>query len=393
MSKVAAVPWIERFPPTPRARVEHRVRSWIDRGRLAVGQEIPSETKLANELSVARGTVRSALKRLEAEGLLECSQGRTRRVKSGPPVALSRSLLSRVFVVLAPPVRDDPRHRQSGWSEWITQGVIQALRARSLHVLTLDPTEVRPAELSGLMQQTPAGVLVPEVFRGLCADPAAGLPLLSRLRDAGVPAVAYGGDPRLAPFNRVVSDHEAGAYALTRYLVQSGRRRPLMLIEQPGQTYWLTARRSGYERAMREAGLEPVPPLTMPPFPAEREPSAEFFDSVSRYVMGHLYEHLAGTQPVDAILAMSDGKVFPIARACELLGKRVHEDVAVVGYDNYWQDSWERAYTELSPLATIDKQNFEMGRQMVELLLDRADSDSIEAAQTRVVPPRLVLNS
>ncbi len=384
-------PLVEKL--SPRGRAESNIRRWIQVGELRQGEALPSENVLAQRLQVARGTVRAALKRLQDEGFIDCTQGRIRRVAEKDGLKLDHGLMRRTVLLLAPSLDRDPRHPQSGWPEWLTQGAMHALRALGLHVLTLNPADLTAEEIEPLLMQSPFGVVVPEVFRRLQADPAAGLPVLKRMREAGLPSVAYGGDPRLEPFDRVTSDHALGSYRLTQHLLEQGRRRPMMLIEKPGTSYWLQARIAGYERAMREAGLNPLPPLVMPAFPAEREPDGEFFESVSRYVAGYLLEVMAGNKPIDAILSMSDGKTYPITRACQLLGRRVHDDVAVVGYDNYWADSWERQFIDAKPLATVDKKNFEMGQEMIRLLVARAEGKLPDAPQTRVVEPKLVANT
>jgi DNA-binding GntR family transcriptional regulator len=59
-----------------------RVR--IHEGELAAGAMVPSELTLAEQLSVARGTVRSALALLVDEGMIEIVPGQGRRVVGKP---------------------------------------------------------------------------------------------------------------------------------------------------------------------------------------------------------------------------------------------------------------------------------------------------------------------
>ena len=371
----------------PRARAIRGLKDWISSGVLAPGSPLPAERALSEKLDVPRATVRRAIQVLESEGLIRSTDGLTRMVADADD-ARHAGVMKKTVIVLAPSAEQDPRHIQPGWTDRITQGILDAVRGRGLHAMLLNPSELGVAEMYQIADDRPKGVLIPEVFRGLHADPTAGVPLLKRLKAKGVPAVVYGGDPRLAPFNRVMSDHTAGARAVTRWLLDQGRRRPLLLVEKTQQSYWVADRRRGYASAMDKAGLEPHV-LEIPAFPDERTPDHEFFETVSRYVAGCLLEVIKDTDPIDAIVAMSDGKVFPIVRALQLLGKRVHDEVAVVGYDNYWGDSWEREFIDAAPLATIDKQNFEMGRAMVELLLDRCDKPHAEPI-SRVIQPRLV---
>ena len=64
------------------ARLADELRRRIDSGDLARGAKAPSEAELAEEFSVARGTVRQALESLASEGLLTTVPGRGRFVSS-----------------------------------------------------------------------------------------------------------------------------------------------------------------------------------------------------------------------------------------------------------------------------------------------------------------------
>jgi DNA-binding GntR family transcriptional regulator len=79
--------------PTPTAplymRIQEMLRTQIASGRLATGQQLPSETELAESFETTRTTVRQALAQLTFEGLI------TRRIGLGTFVA-SRPVESRI---------------------------------------------------------------------------------------------------------------------------------------------------------------------------------------------------------------------------------------------------------------------------------------------------------
>lgn len=56
-------------------QVADQIRSQIEHGRLAVGERLPGERELAEELGVSRPTVREALIALEVEGLIHIRMG------------------------------------------------------------------------------------------------------------------------------------------------------------------------------------------------------------------------------------------------------------------------------------------------------------------------------
>ena len=57
--------------------VAQELRKQIADGRLAIGQQIPSETSLCSTFGASRGTVRAALAALRHEGLISGGQGRS----------------------------------------------------------------------------------------------------------------------------------------------------------------------------------------------------------------------------------------------------------------------------------------------------------------------------
>jgi DNA-binding FadR family transcriptional regulator len=67
--------------------VQDRVVRLIDSGELAVGDRLPTEPELARLLGVARSSVRTALQRLQARGVLEVNRGRGWFVSSTAPAS------------------------------------------------------------------------------------------------------------------------------------------------------------------------------------------------------------------------------------------------------------------------------------------------------------------
>src|SRR4051812_15788037 len=68
-------------PKTVSARIHAELRRDILGGRLAAGEALPSERRLAEEHDANRHAVREALKRLEQAGLISISQGGATRVR------------------------------------------------------------------------------------------------------------------------------------------------------------------------------------------------------------------------------------------------------------------------------------------------------------------------
>ena len=71
-----------------------QIRTSVKRGVLVSGQQLPTVQELANELSLAKGTIKRAYDELEREGLLEKIQGRGTFIRRQPEQSGSRKDLA-----------------------------------------------------------------------------------------------------------------------------------------------------------------------------------------------------------------------------------------------------------------------------------------------------------
>lgn len=79
---------VEAREPFPYERIVDELRAEIVDGRRAAGERLPSEHELADHYRTSRPTVRRAVARLKAEGLVVTSQGRGAFVRPKPHVRL-----------------------------------------------------------------------------------------------------------------------------------------------------------------------------------------------------------------------------------------------------------------------------------------------------------------
>lgn len=377
---------------TVRGRAAQNLRQLIREGRLPAGEQLPSERELADHLRIGRSTLRLSLKQLEEEGMIR-SQGQGKKwivsSSSGP----GWTVLSRTVAILTDPPGSPPLFpamRTTGLHRFIETGAVEAVRSAELHAMLLDCTNIDDKEMKRLASERLRGVIVLHPV----LETEAGRRGLGILRQGGVCVVGYGHSSDFADYDTVASDHAAGSYALTKWLIEHGRRRILRYCPQgrwssdaiPG---WLIQRGKGYEQAMTEAGLTPLPPLSIPNTrPSSGESVAR--DLATHTAAGYLAPHLLNANPIDAIMGLSDGHIPELAGACRILGKRPNEDVALVGYDNYWADMVDMKQGEIAPMATMDKLNLDIGQELIRLLLGRCARELPVTPQHRLVPPRLV---
>lgn len=89
MCAAVAAPLVQRVVASSRSdRVEHALLGLISRGELPTGARLPPEQALAAQFGVSRATVREAIARLRADGLLSTKPGRGAVVEAATPQAL-----------------------------------------------------------------------------------------------------------------------------------------------------------------------------------------------------------------------------------------------------------------------------------------------------------------
>jgi LacI family transcriptional regulator len=196
-------------------------------------------------------------------------------------------------------------------------------------------------------------------------DPA----LLAALRRASVPVVLVGSridEPDLD----VVTVAPNGGYEAVRHLLRSGRRRVALITGPPvpGQTRPGKAR--GYLQALEEAGVTAEPALIV---------DGGYTREGGQEAMRRL---MALPQPPDGIFAANDLMAIGALAAARTVGRRVPEDVAIVGYD----DIPEAAVTSPA-LTTVAVPKYEMGRAAAEVLLERLGKDRDQGEPKRIVLP------
>lgn len=193
-------------------------------------------------------------------------------------------------------------------------------------------------------------------------------PLPARLARLGIPVVCSGRPLDDAPLPYVDVDHVGGVSRAVRHLLDSGRRR-IATIAGPQDMVAGIERLAGYRETVVAAGLP------------ERVATGDFTRESGATAMRQL---LAEHPDLDAVFVASDLMAQAALRTLREAGRRVPEDVAVIGFD----DTETAAYTE-PPLTTVRQPIQEIGRQMTRQLLRLAAGEPIEPAV--VLPTELIL--
>ncbi|MET9800024.1 LacI family DNA-binding transcriptional regulator [Streptomyces sp. NPDC006368] len=192
-------------------------------------------------------------------------------------------------------------------------------------------------------------------------------PLPDMLAELEVPTVLSGRRRSDESVSYVDSDNVGGARAAVRHLAETGRR-AIATIAGPLDMYGAQCRLRGYQEAMREAFGEVDPAYTA---------QGDFTEESGRRATEELLERHPG---LDAVFAASDVMAAGALQVLRAAGRRVPEDVAVVGFD----DSPIAQHTD-PPLTTVRQPVEEMGRAMARVLLESIDDRNKAAAWRHVI--------
>jgi len=185
--------------------------------------------------------------------------------------------------------------------------------------------------------------------------------------EAAIPVVVVEGDLSTTPLTAGVDNLE-GARAATAHLLDLGHS---TVVHVAGPAGWAesAARIEGWRTELVSRGSD-VPPLRW----------AGDWSARSGFIVG---ETLAREPDVTAVFAANDQMALGIVRALVSNGRRVPEDVSVVGFD----DLPEAAYFN-PPLTTVRQPFAKLALNVVDLVtraLDGQESPRVPLVQTELV--------
>ncbi|MEO3773904.1 LacI family DNA-binding transcriptional regulator [Micromonospora sp. B9E7] len=191
-------------------------------------------------------------------------------------------------------------------------------------------------------------------------------PLPTLLEERGLPAVLGGRPARMLqpgaqPAWFVDVDNVGGARQAVEYLTGLGRRR-IATIAGPQDMGAGLARLAGYTEAVKATGAGVNPDLIA---------YGDFSEGSGTACMRRL---LDVCPDLDAVFVASDLMAFGALRTLREAGRRVPEDVAVIGFDDA-----TIALQADPPLTTVFQPVEEMGRQMARLLVARIRGEELVA--------------
>ena len=344
---------------TPYFATKRKLREQILSGQFGQGGRFTPELDICRQFNVSRTTVRRAISDIVDEGLLVRYQGR------GTFVRYQRSEAQKHLLAIL----HFQYSRASGAYDLFIRGALHKAADLGFELMVSQSNNHSLAiteQVLRLNELRTAGTIIMPFQTG---ETEGGIQdrVIHMMRGAEqkiVLADTY--DPQ-SEFPTISSDNRAAVFELTSHLIRMGYRRIAFLTSMRIET--VIEREEGFRQAMKEHGL-PVPPHY-------------FLETVGTDASRQGYQEVnvlrALREPPEAIVCLHDLIAINVLNACEQIGWRVPEDVAVVGFDGLPKGADTRP-----PLTTMHQPLYEMGEQAVGLLIDQIEGRAIADPHPRL---------
>ncbi|MDE7063689.1 MAG: substrate-binding domain-containing protein, partial [Lachnospiraceae bacterium] len=196
--------------------------------------------------------------------------------------------------------------------------------------------------------------------------------VIQKVRESGVPAVCI--DEEVEGMHYVgISDYQS-MRMVVEHVVKDHQKRKVCYVTGRVNNKEGTERLRAYEDTMREAVL---------PYDKEDIFCGDYaLESGRRAAVYYIRER--GIVP-EAIICANDSMAIGVCSQLELMGYRVPEDIIVTGFDGD-----ELAYCNLPPITTVNRNQFRLGFEAVDILMH---ADSMEQYQKRIVSTSMAVGN
>jgi LacI family transcriptional regulator len=303
----------------------------------------------AERYRISRATRERILEAAQASGVVVDELARSLRLRRTLSIGLVIPDISNPF--FAQLARQIERHaRHHGYSVLIADSeedaAVEAAALRLMLSRRVDGLILAPVGTPGATA----------ALRGLAARPCV---LVDRLL-AGLPLPA------------VTSDHRQGARLATEHLIERGHRRIACVQGNPG-TFANDERIAGWRECMTRAALPCGAELV---FGAGYSIDAGFAGARAALTL---------SDPPSAILALGNVLALGVLQAARIEGVTIPDDLSLIAFDD---QLWATVTTP--PLTIIEQPIEALGRDVLELLLERIAAPDESPPTRRILPVRLI---
>lgn len=398
--------------------LRERVRSRVLAGQ--AGDRLPADIEFAKEIGTSKITIGQILQELQVEGFVQRIPGKgtflldrskpqptlmaplthvNESVVEPPTVAVTHShSVAACVLVLA--VLDLPWHkgpRQDDWSHRVAMSVEHHLQRGGVPTIVRNRFAVEVEDIDGLIVNAVraganrivyvTGSLPEQIRMATWANQVVSLSQRGAGQALPVVQVAFDATFHL-PLNAVGVDGEYGSQIATQHLISLGHRN--IVFAAPSAAFsnelqwWISDRVCGFRRALQMAGIDP---------PVLLERASQIMDTprivrsespVEWELTGRSVAHRILADPsITAVVAANDQVAMGLMDEVKKLGKRVPEDLSIVGYDNHFASA-------ASDLTTVHVPVEQIGEAAGTMVLEPL-SDNLGHKKRILLDPMLVV--
>ncbi len=191
--------------------------------------------------------------------------------------------------------------------------------------------------------------------------------------DRNIPIVFFDCVCDVIDSHKVVIDDFAAGYEASKHLIEQGCRQ-LAFVGGPKALAINQDRLSGFRKAIEDNGLDFHEDWVV------HCETGDFEDGLKST------EELIANAPIDGLFAATDMLAIGAMKNIKKAGKRIPEDVAVVGFSN-----WSISSLYEPSLTTIDQPGYEMGYKAAELLINQIKEPEDVKHETFTLQTKLVV--
>lgn len=328
--------------------------------------------EMADRLGVSTATVSRAMN--DKPGVSSETRERVlalaQELQYQPNLAARSLATSRTNTILFIVHRRQFSESEDPFYPFIMHGLEDSLKLDGYNVmlLTLDDEQLAsgPAKLR-VLQEKRADALV-------LAGPDISPKFILGASTLGLTTLLVDNKLRESSYTSVQPQNEEGAQASTNHLIEAHHHRDIALLRGPSGWASSDERAAGYLAAMSEANLEPI-------IVKAEDTTIETGREAAKRALEHHPE-------ITAVVTANDAMAIGAMRAVLRMGRRIPQDLAVVGFDDI---SWA-SYAD-PPLTTVRIPTVEMGRLAGRLLLELMDGSVTVKTRVRVATQLVVRQS
>lgn len=330
------------------------IRKQIEQGDLKPGAKVRSENELLQLFPVSRQTVRQALSRLEADGLVERRRGSGTYVRKKHTHS-SAGRRSRQIAVVTTYIDEYIFPK-------IIRSIEEAIRENNYTIqvaCTHNSIEMERRILRQLADEDIVSGLIIESVKSALPNPNRGL--YRELQGKQIPVLFMNSYyPEVKAPHVSMDDRQAGK-AATEYLIGKGHKRIGAIFKSDdGQGH---LRYQGYVEAMREAGIE------------IREDKILWIDTGDvEEMMSDKERYLRRLSGITACVCYNDTVASRLMAICAESGMKLPEELSVIGIDDA-----DISGDSPVPLTTIHNPLHRLGRLSAELMLKMIQGETVSA--------------